>query len=861
MNNQLSNVSTQFRKFLKGQYISDPEQFNEFLDFFEDQDRLSRVMLQGVGIVCGFVPERVYPKTIGIAQDNFLQPHLLLNQSNQLSIKSNQLSIKSSLQPLERDIEFLQRDVKPILSTKAQLVKNVSLFPQSLVKLSKTDLLLAKRNVEFVKKNIVFTEGGISLSQGVAITTDGDLLTLNKPGKATKDLNMSDLKDITISSKLYTRYKAYDNYNAQYPAFDNNGQQVVLWELATTDEADKDFMPLDKLGDINNMYLLLYLESYEKEIKPCRGVDCDNYGIQQIRNLKVLLTTEEGIKQIAQNDKIYRQTEITGLVLDKKMERVILNDEIKSVAKLNEVYRSVIMDNISVSNPNPMFENMETIADLIGVPVKDTASFIEDILSYSDDTANIQYCYDVIKDLIDTYSETLELLPKSFTTCLPDLMSFPKHIMLGPVTSITKLKQNRHDFYNSPVLDNEKTAEKLELLIRRFYRQISQFKIPEPASVDDIRITPSRSFAKLGDEAIAFYYTMDEDLLKTWNFRKTSDRTYKKNLSYSNPFLSENPFDYTLGTKTFFRIEGLHGLDCDAAVKKISEIRQAAGISFDIIKLSFEELNNNRDTGRANFNEYLQRNPGIEHKAGVEAKGTFCVVYESKENPVIVADFSLPYICCAPKSDVNLSLPASSICEGAKRLPFTVSPLNGVVEADVAQNLNGGVVFSNGQYYFDPSRVSDSLKNKDINFTVNGKTTTCSISVITVSDINVQVSSIALPQSDKDVTTVTFKVVGAGFADNNYSWDFFGTGKYVSLNPDSNGIVICKYSELQEDSVPVINIQVSGKGCVQYITLRDWYQPPTSILTIDGITFPNGSCCDGYGYGYASEAYAIYGSL
>ena len=60
MNNQLSNITVQYRKFSKGQYLEDPDQFNEFLDSFEDQDRLSRVLLQGVGVVCGLKPKLVY---------------------------------------------------------------------------------------------------------------------------------------------------------------------------------------------------------------------------------------------------------------------------------------------------------------------------------------------------------------------------------------------------------------------------------------------------------------------------------------------------------------------------------------------------------------------------------------------------------------------------------------------------------------------------------------------------------------------------------------------------------------------------------------------------------------------------------
>ncbi|MFY7816312.1 MAG: hypothetical protein ACOVRK_14115, partial [Chryseobacterium taeanense] len=143
MNNQLSNISTQYRKFSKGQYV-EHTQFNEFLDFFEDQDRLSRVMLQGVGIVCGLKPELIY-------KDRLL----------------------NSLQ----------------------------------------------------------------LSQGLAITTDGDLLTLNNTNNVSKDLYVSDLKTIDIAANNYTHFKVYDNFKVKYPAFYEGSKQIDLWELSTTEEA------------------------------------------------------------------------------------------------------------------------------------------------------------------------------------------------------------------------------------------------------------------------------------------------------------------------------------------------------------------------------------------------------------------------------------------------------------------------------------------------------------------------------------------------------------------------------------------------------------------------------------------------
>ena len=232
MDNQLKNISTQYRKFTKGQYVKSP-QFNEFLDFFEDQDRLSRVLLQGVGIVCGLKPKPIY--------------------------------------------------IEGLLSS-------------------------------------------VQLSQGVALTTDGDLLTLNKTSEVSTELFMSDLKTIKIDSKDFTHFKVYDNSKIKYPAFTiGTDSQIDLWELATSEEANSDFQSVERLSNLEDKYLLLYLESDEKEIKPCRGVDCDNHGVQQIRNLKVLLTTAAGIENILQSDKIQKHPLfIDGVLGAVSQERVIV---------------------------------------------------------------------------------------------------------------------------------------------------------------------------------------------------------------------------------------------------------------------------------------------------------------------------------------------------------------------------------------------------------------------------------------------------------------------------------------------------------------------------------------------------------
>ncbi|WP_449386996.1 PKD domain-containing protein [Chryseobacterium lineare] len=764
MNNQLSDISTQYRKFSKGQYI-EYTQFNEFLDFFEDQDRLSRVMLQGVGIVCGFKPNLIYTNRI-----------------------------LSSLR----------------------------------------------------------------LSQGVAVTTDGDLLTLNNTNKVSEDLYVSDLKTIDIESKDYTHFKVYDDFKAKYQAFRNGaGKQIELWELATAQEAGDDFQPINNLTKLEDNYLLLYLESYEKEVKPCRGVDCDNHGVQQIRNLKVLVTTAEGIANILGEDRIQpHPLFIDDIMGYGKQERVIIERLIEGQgidkkflsSDVKSLYSTVLKNN---DYGRIIFEKINAIAQLIGLPTAYYQDFKNTLESFLTQSAGFQYAYDVVKDLADTYYEIIKLLPKAFTVNLPDVDSFPKHIMLGKLIPSTQLDFSRHQFYNSAVLDDEKSTQKVKLLINRFVQQAQNFRnfpVTDNGNAQ-IKITPSQKL-NLSNKAVPFYYTVNDEFLKSWNFDKTSNRSFRDNLGYNNWLSSDayviKPLDFNIDKNSFYNIEGHQGMHYQQAFDLLNQIKNEEQLGFDVMILSLEELVDNKDMFKAYFNEYVEKHPGLEHKRGVERGGTFIIVHESLENPTVFADFSLPYICCTPKVKIGLSLPNTVICSEASRIPFTVIPVNGVVKATVGSDPNG-VELDNGKYFFNPKLVNPQLYGQAIGFTVNGKPTNCSIKVIAEPKVKVAIASVVYADGDSTTATVDFTVSGQDFANYAYGWDFWDNGGWVTMNPNARGFVSYTFHNLNPKTIPTIRIRVGNNGCTQEIAIGNWYNVPAApTVVVDNINFSDGiNCCEG----------------
>lgn len=759
MNNQLNSISTQYRKFSKGQYV-EHTQFNEFLDYFEDQDRLSRVMLEGVGIVCGLKPQLNYAK--------------------------NRLS-------------------------------------------------------------------NIEISQGIAITTDGDLLTLTNKStekNTNSDSYVSALKTLALGNKQYTHFKVYDNHKVKYPAFYNSvPTQIQLWELATSDEATSGFQPLANLDYLEGKYLMLYLENYEKEVKPCRGVDCDNHGVQQIQNLKVLVAS---IYQTLTGDVVSPHPLSLELNGYEKLKRVILTPIKQTPSSLKQAYQNVLAQ----SNYSAMFSKIDEISVIMGIPVVNRANFITAINNLANQNKNFQYTYNVLKDLTDTYTEIVKLLQKSFTKFFPDIKSFPKHVMLGKLIPDTTFDETRHQFYNSPVVDIDKTTRRVRNLIERFNNQVLEFKDPsELAAKNGIKVTPSQLKGPLERQAIPFYYRLTKKILDFWNFDKTKNRASGTNLSYDRVILSDdshiqNPLGYNVDRKLFYLIEGQQGMNYKTAVNTIRQIKDDQQLGFDVMALSLEQLKDNKDISKAFFTEFVEKNPGLEHLGGVERGGTFAVVYESETNPTVIADFALPYVCCTPKFDVALSLPSDTVCLDAAPTAFTVTPLNGVVKADVAAGLVGGVQNINGQYQFNPRLVEAELLDQEIGFTVNGKLTGFKVKVLSLTDISVHASGFVYPEAGSSNTVVTFTVLNLNDGDFEYKWDFLGNATYISVQPDAQGNV--KYTYVRLDPAKPVNVLVTGNGCSQNIRLTNWYVPQPAVNTPPGVTVTS----DGSGGIYWPDAQA-----
>lgn len=557
MATKLAEITTQYHTFEDNQVLT-KDQLNEFINYFEDQDRLSRICLSGVGIVCGF----------------------------KLSLDSGKPSV--------------------------------------------------------------------TISQGAGVTTDGDLVKLRK------NIAGSGLKSIDLSAIEYTHYKPFEDSFANYKFFKKlvtvdgkvKEMPIEMLELLTADAEGA--IPLASLSGLNigavsrfkntaladlkdttlsefkdptfsrftdsllsgltGKVVLLYLEAYEKKADLCTSIDCDNQGVEQIARLRVLLVSKADADYIASLDSIYSKHNVVQSLFDLPevaVRRVVLNKS--NTANYNELKRAYFTALTTDPLINDLSAGISKIASDFNSLLKlnttdeDLKTALEKLKSLVSFSAynipfNVQYRYDCVKDIVDTYNELKCHLTELKDECCPDINAFPKHLMIGNLDEIdVAVKHHRHSFYKSPILNGGYSKIKqCRSLFLRILELINRFQ----TSVGDVKITPSNKLPELSFRSIPFYFTVDDALLSSWNFFKTEKNRQNTNLSYHTENLSkalhiQNPLSYNLDKFDFYRIEGHQGKVYQDVLEEIDTLKTQNGLAFDVKALSV-----NINTENLNIDDY-----------------------------------------------------------------------------------------------------------------------------------------------------------------------------------------------------------------------------------------------------------------
>ena len=439
----------------------------------------------------------------------------------------------------------------------ASQLNSVASYFEDQTRLSRTQLL----GVGLVcGLQISAQEKQVLLSQGMGVTTDGDLLSFS-------------------TDTFYDSYKVYDEKNPVYPQFYNDEKMIPLFELIPTGVQDKRAFPLSQFVEnteqrLEYMVALLYMESFVFDPDLCAGTDCNNVGQKMTNNTRLLLVNREYLGMLKPT--IPTPHDAYGALEELIADRPKVNASIKTHAQLVLEYRNTcgmiykrLANQLSNIYPACYF----FLSDVI---TPDTFKGWQDILEnlnayYNKNETGIQYYYDFLRDITDTYNEFHELLFDDTSWCSPDKDAFPKHLILGSFNSDPKTDADRTGLYPSHLVSHSlEQKEHAKFLAGKLNSLILTFQPPVQNDQFIIRITPSSSEElSLEERAIPYFYQIDRKfpmINENWNFklhqRRKDAYIYSYNAaSYEAKGAAADPTKYQIGKFDFFRIEGHIGLD------------------------------------------------------------------------------------------------------------------------------------------------------------------------------------------------------------------------------------------------------------------------------------------------------------
>ncbi|MEO8535611.1 MAG: hypothetical protein ABI441_17780 [Flavobacterium sp.] len=762
---KLSTITTLYRKFTKNQVLTEGH-LNEIVDYFDDQDRISRIGLSGVGIICGFqVSYNESAKNISITQGSGITTdgdliHLynsLPNGDKIIELESKQYTHykvydnkKAAYKPYFYNGSD-QLEIFELLTYEQQALDNANTFPIQYLKdntgLDINDAVILLYIESYEKDSDLC----VSLScdnQGLEIIGNHKALLVSKPvatqinshDKFITSINFSNLYyklPTVISNRIVLQPENFINYdevkkNFAYGIFKNN----VVNELRDG---------FDIL--LNGLQMPIMLASVKKNLEELYSFDKNNIPPDfQYRYdlLNDLIDTYKEIKLLLSN----MDGEFCCPDIKSFPKHLMLGEVLKTgpcYEYRHRFYKSPLLtgQNGSTCNDCLPFDPLNELGKEEMVP-----EFVIDL-----EGKEVKICYGKNTDLQQLYS-----------------------------------------------------------LIKRCVQLLANYNV----NYNVIKITPSFELGSLGKKAIPFYNNVGNHLIELWDYEKTNIGKQRSNRSYHDNLLNtKRPLEF-IADSDFYRIEGHHGKNYKEALKTIQEIRRQNGLGFNVVVLGINAFEAQEVI--ENFTSYyLNKNHGYEHKAGVTPGGTFVMIYIEGEysqypyyygygypyefprgnslagdfekegdngesvvlNPII-ADFTLPYLCC-DDNFISLSLPVNKLCfdETTSYYPFHVTPTGGFVKADIDEDLNGGVTTNQyGEFVFDPKLVSEELIGKPIPFTVNNFETKCEVTIFKKPKFDF---TIVITKSDtSNEVTADFEVISENQEGMKYVWDFGDGSERVS---------------------------------------------------------------------------------
>jgi hypothetical protein len=494
----------------------------------------------------------------------------------------------------------------------------------------------------------------VFISEGVGITSEGYIIY--HPAKESGGIR-------------YTHIRNYPPFPSQIeydPFLDSlSGLPVGPIKELFTEDLSNELTPAPALLtdiDLLNKVIILYLDKKEECVQKCDGENCDEKGKNRNLPLRVLLVDQD----LTANHMLDYGYRLNDSVND--MDHILFPEyslpsislrrfgfnnfntpfRLETITNWNSFYKTyqkIIVEDMSMVH-NILYKDLLPITKDLFIaqgfnlsvdPLPDLFAGLTTIIEHvkNNQTIYVQYFYDFLKDVVDTYHEIREELFAWHSKCCPSRDYFPMHLMLGETTPYNRIqiyqfdpaayevpRIYRQNFIPSPIKDEQAEHHKrIKQLIQRLVLMIDNFLINGPElhskgdkgdKGDKIKIISDKTCeAKLGDRKIPFYYNVigfpvDKPLYKFWSYNKTVQNRNREISGYNSYLYSkdqtkktgDDPLQFDICKYPKLGIEGHVGMDIYTATKNLIDIRKDRNLPFDILAL---KLNNKKSRVKNHF--------------------------------------------------------------------------------------------------------------------------------------------------------------------------------------------------------------------------------------------------------------------
>lgn len=828
MNTKLDKITTQYRKFNDNQALTEG-QLNEFIDYFEDQDRLSRTRLSGVGVVCGFKSKYI---------DLIVQPEMMQEKATGFDASLLHTIEITQGSGVTTDGDLITLRQKGATSSEATIdfgVKNYSYYREYIDEIGYKHFRIGGKQIPLLE---------------VITQQEYEALGANVEGFK----RLSDIGDTNIYDKviiLYLESYSNDETPCQDADCDHTGSEqvsnlkVLLVDSAYVSELIKNGDAKDSIYTAHNAYEKLFDRLPKIEAK---RVILDTTIVQPqqlkikfqeantaVRNLSVGFEAIASTLGVSMNlggqtlldklnslldgrasrlddyqyrydllkDLIDTYNEIKGLILHLNVEccpsitsfpKHLLLGAVGAKLELGEhtEFRHGFYNSPVTTNDDENYERVIMLANRFVQKINGFQSYIgaikitpSNLYVRLGDKA-IPYYYNVDKPLLAQWNfektktdrETYNLSYHTDNLALEDFVQNPLNYNI-----------DNNDFY--------RIEGHLGLPYKTALQNINDLKVKYGLAFDVIALVLQKD-EKPGGDTPPKEKTVSIDDLRKQLVSISSDISNRKVDSQNTLFnLSKLDEKLRLLNKAEFSKEG-----SEEGVTVVKQDPRKDDVVSELLS------------------EFLERKSGLEHRAGVEPGGTFALIYHNETNNQVLADFSLPYLCCSKKEPVFLVLPNDKLCQKDDRIAMTVVPENGEVKAFVNGVLVPAITQSGGQSFFNPGLVNSNYLGQTIKFTVNDDSVEAQMIVYK----NPEITSVAAgtvtyeaPTTNPNTTNpdakVEFDVVG-NFTGLTFTWNF-DDGSQIIHNeaPTNKKIHVYKLIAGQEDTFNPTLTVTNSNGC------------------------------------------------